>query len=222
MAALQSASRVETVQPVAHEISNPVARLAALHEEAQDTARLANVLGRSLYVSIAFAVMAAAVFAFGGNGLLEGAVWAVFVGVAVVAIALAYQRTIRKPFERAALKSFSQDLNAILLFSGFAWGAGAFLAIPATASLATVLAFSAGAGIAAALLLREQDRVFLFLAPVAALTSFACVLRPLSGGALDAALVLVACGAVAAATLWFSQTRTNEGGIVVLAGFPQA
>lgn len=221
MAALQSASRVEAVQPAPREISNPVARLAALHEEAQDTARLANVLGRSLYVSIAFAVMTAATFTLGGNGLLEGGVWAVFVAVAVFAIALAYRRTIRKPFERTALKSFSQDLNAILLFSGFAWGAGAFLALPATAGIGAVLAFSAGVGITVACLLREQDRVFLFLAPVASLASFACVLRPFSGGALDAALVLVACGAVAAAVLWFSRTRTNEGGIVELAGFPQ-
>jgi hypothetical protein len=87
--------------------------------------------------------------------------------------------------------------------------------------MAAVIAFSAGAGIAVALLLREQERVFLFLAPVAALTSFACVLRPLSGGALDASLVLIACSAVAAAVAWTSRPRTNEGGIVELAGFPQ-
>jgi hypothetical protein len=153
--------------------------------------------------------------------LLEGGVWAAFVAVAVVAIALAYRRTISKPFERAALKSFSQDMNAILVFSGFAWGAGAFLVLPVTAGIGAVVAFSAGAGIAVALLLREQERVFLFLAPVAALASFACVLRPLSGGALDASLVLIACSAVAAAVAWASQTRTNEGGIVELAGFPQ-
>jgi hypothetical protein len=222
MAALQSASRVEALQPVTRETSNPVAKLAMLHDEAQDTARLANVLGRSLYVSIAFAAMAAATFALGGNGMLEGIVWTVFMAVGAVAIALAYRRTIRRPFERAALKSFSQDLNAILVFSGFAWGAGAFLTLPATASVGALVAFSAGAGIAVALLLREQERVFLFLAPTAALTSFACVLRPLSGGALDASFVLIACSAVAAAVARASQMRTDEGGIVELAGFPQA
>ncbi len=221
MAALQSASRVEVLQPEIRETTSPVARLAMLHEEAQDTARLANVLGRSIYVSLGFAAMAAATFTLGGNGLLESGVWAAFVAVAAVAIARAYRRTISKPFERAALNSFSQDLNANLVFAGFAWGAGAFLALPITAGTAAVVAFSAGAGIPVALLLREQERVFLFLAPVAALASFTCVLRPLSGGALDASLVLIACSAVAASVAWASQMRTNEGGILQLAGFPQ-
>ncbi|HTT97523.1 MAG TPA: hypothetical protein VMF58_05700 [Rhizomicrobium sp.] len=221
MAALQSVSRVEAFQSELPEALTPVARLAMLHGEAQETARLANVLGRSVHVAIAFAVMATATLALGGNGFLEGAVWAAFVTVAIIAIAVAYRRTIRKPFERAALKSFSQDLNAILVFSGFAWGAGSFLALPAAAGIAATVAFSAGAGVVIALLLREQERVFLFLAPVAALTSFACVLRPLAGGALDAAMVLIACSGLAALVAWFAQTRTNEGGIVELAGFPQ-
>jgi len=222
MAALQSASRVEAFQTEARETLNPVAKLAILHDEAQDTARLANLLGRSIYVSVAFAVMAIAAFALGGTGLLEGLTWAVFVLVAVVAIALAYRRTIRQPFERAALKSFSQDLNAILVFAGFAWGAGAFLALPATAGMGAIVVFSAGAGAVIVLLLREQECAFLFLAPTAALASFACVLRPMSGGALDASLVLIASSVVAGAVAWAAHARTNEGGIVELAGFPQA
>jgi hypothetical protein len=222
MAALQSASRVESFQTEARETLNPVAKLAILHDEAQDTARLANLLGRSIYVSVAFTVMAIAAFALGGTGLLEGITWAVFVSVGVVAIALAYRRTIRQPFERAALKSFSQDLNAILVFAGFAWGAGAFLVLPATAGMGAVVAFSAGAGAIIALLLREQECVFLFLAPTAALASFACVLRPMSGGALAASLVLIASSLVAGAVAWSAKARTTEGGIVELAGFPQA
>ncbi len=182
MAALKSVSRVETYQSETSETLSPVARLAMLHTEAQDTARLANLLGRSIYVSAAVAIMAIAAFALGGTGFLEGITWAVFMSVAVVAAALAYRRTIRQPFERVALKSFSQDLNAILVFAGFAWGAGAFLALPVAASMGTIVVFSAGAGAIIALLLREQECAFLFLAPVALLASFACVLRPLPGG----------------------------------------
>ena len=222
MAALQSASRVESLPSETRETLNPVARLAVLHDEAQDTARLANLLGRSIHAAAAFAVLATITLAFGGTGLLEGITWAVFVSVAVVAIALAYRRTIRQPFERAALKSFSRDLNAILVFTGFAWGAGAFLVLPATAGMGAIVAFSAGAGAVIALLLREQECAFLFLAPTAALASFACVLRPMTGGALDASLVLIASSVVAGAVAWAAHTRTNEGGIVELAGFPQA
>lgn len=221
MAALQTASRVESFQSEARETLNPVAKLAILHGEAQDTARLANLLGRSIYAASAFAVMAMGAFALGGTGLLEGLTWAVFVSVAVVALALAYRRTMRQPFERAALKSFSRDLNAILVFAGFAWGAGAFLILPATAGMGAVVAFSAGAGAVIALLLREQECAFLFLAPTAALASFACVLRPMTGGALDASLVLIASSVVAGVVAWTAHTRTNEGGIVELAGFPQ-
>lgn len=222
MAALQTASRVESFQSEARETLNPVAKLAILHGEAQDTARLANLLGRSIYAASAFAVMAMGAFALGGTGLFEGLTWAVFVSVAVVALALAYRRTMRQPFERAALKSFSRDLNAILVFAGFAWGAGAFLILPATAGMGAVVAFSAGAGAVIALLLREQECAFLFLAPTAALASFACVLRPMTGGALDASLVLIASSVVAGVVAWTAHTRTNEGGIVELAGFPQA
>lgn len=222
MAALQTATRVESFQSEARETLNPVAKLAILHGEAQDTARLANLLGRSIYAASAFAVMAMGAFALGGTGLLEGLTWAVFVSVAVVALALAYRRTMRQPFERAALKSFSRDLNAILVFAGFAWGAGAFLILPATAGMGAVVAFSAGAGAVIALLLREQECAFLFLAPTAALASFACVLRPMTGGALDASLVLIASSVVAGVVAWTAHTRTNEGGIVELAGFPQA
>jgi hypothetical protein len=222
MAALQTASRVESFKSEDRETLNPVAKLAILHGEAQDTARLANLLGRSIYAASAFAVMAMGAFALGGTGLLEGLTWAVFVSVAVVALALAYRRTMRQPFERAALKSFSRDLNAILVFAGFAWGAGAFLILPATAGMGAVVAFSAGAGAVIALLLREQECAFLFLAPTAALASFACVLRPMTGGALDASLVLIASSVVAGVVAWTAHTRTNEGGIVELAGFPQA
>lgn len=222
MAALQTASRVESLKSEDRETLNPVAKLAILHGEAQDTARLANLLGRSIYAASAFAVMAMGAFALGGTGLLEGLTWAVFVSVAVVALALAYRRTMRQPFERAALKSFSRDLNAILVFAGFAWGAGAFLILPATAGMGAVVAFSAGAGAVIALLLREQECAFLFLAPTAALASFACVLRPMTGGALDASLVLIASSVVAGVVAWTAHTRTNEGGIVELAGFPQA
>jgi hypothetical protein len=69
--------------------------------------------------------------------------------------------------------------------------------------LAAAVLFAAAPGIAVAAILREREAVFLFLAPVAALASFASVLRPFAGGALAAGLILIACAAVAAAVvLW--------------------
>jgi len=209
-----------SVEPV--DIRHPVARLAALHAEAQETARLANLLGRSLYAAIAFPVMAALTFAFGHVGIAQSVTWAVFVQLAAGATAFVYRRTIGQPFERTALKSFSQDLSAILVFAGFAWGAGAFLALPADADIALIVAFAAGAAMTIAVLLREREAVFLFLAPVAVLTSFACVLRPLPGGALGAALVLIACVAVAAAANFAGRWNMRGRGLNELAELPFA
>jgi len=190
-----------------------VARLAELHAEAEETARLANLLGRSIHVALALPVLAAAALTAGRIGLAQSAAWACFVVAASFAIALAYRRTIGQPFARAALKSFSQDLGAILVFAGAAWGAGAFLALPADANVALVVLFAAGAGTAVAVLLRDRMSVFLFLAPVAALASFACVLRPLGGGPLDAAFVLIACSAVAACALFARPKAAQAEGV---------
>lgn len=201
---------------------NPMALLAALHEEAQETSRLANLLGRSIHVAVALPVLAGAALAFGNNGVAEASAWMCFILAASIAIALAYRRTIGRPFERAALRSFSQDLSAILVFAGAAWGAGAFLALAAGTDIALVPIFAAGAAAAVAVLLRERTSVLLFVAPAATLTSFACVLRPLAGGALDAALVLIASAAVAAAAHFAQARSVPERNMTELAGLPYA
>jgi hypothetical protein len=180
-------------------MQNSVARLAVLNAEARETAQLANLLGRSAYLVLAFPALTLAALAVGGlgAGLIRALIWAVFMTVATAAVFFAYRRTIGQPFARTALKSFSQDLSAILVFAGFAWGAGAFLAFAPLAWTGVMALFVvAGAG-AIGLLLRERETVFLFLAPAAALASFACIVRPSMGGALDAALVLIASALVA-------------------------
>jgi hypothetical protein len=219
MAAIARASSTTQVEiSTAEDVRHPVAMLAALHAEAEETARLANLLGRSIHAAIALAAMTAIVFALGGNGLAPSLAWLTFMAVAVGATALAYRRTIAQPFAREALKSFSQDFNPILLFAGFAWGAGAFLALPAAAAPGTALVFAAGAGAALAVLLREREAVFLFLAPATALTAFACVLRPLPGNVLEAALVLLGAGAVAGAMLLAERRMGRDRGLPELAG----
>lgn len=190
-----------------------VARLAELHAEAEETAQLANLLGRSIHVAIALPVLAAAALVAGRIGVAQSAAWIGFVLCASFAIAHAYRRTIGRPFERAALKSFSQDLGAILVFAGFAWGAGAFLALPADAGIVPAVLLTAGAGAVVTVLLRDRMSAFQFLAPVAALASFACVLRPLADGPLGAAFVLIACGAVAAGAVFAGPKPAQAEGV---------
>jgi len=223
VAVAQHASQSEAVpfeKADAPDIRSPLVRLAVLHAEARDTARLANLLGRSIHAAVALVAMAAATIVFTGALTTEATVWLGFVLVAVGAIALAYRRTIQRPFERAALKSFSQDLDAIMAFAGTSWGVGAFLALPAGSSLAGPILFSAGACTIVAALLREYESSLHFLAPTAALSSFACVLRPLHGSTLAAALVLIACAFVAALSVMAARWKERVQSAAELAQLP--
>ena len=205
----------ETAERLSEEIkrqsgqSGGIAKLAHLHAEAEETARLANLLGRSLYAAIALPALAVLTLAFNDSaGLTRTLVWCVFVAAATAAMLRAYFQTIGRPFERAALRSFAEDMSAILLFAGFSWGAGAFLVLPAGSGMVAAILFAAAPAIAIAALLREREAVFLFLTPVATLASVASVLRPFADGALSAGLILVACALVAGA----AALRDRRGG----------
>ena len=177
-----------------------ITKLAQLHAEAEETARLANLLGRSLYAAIAMPLLAVLTVGLAQSvDLARQLVWCAFVAAASIAILVAYARAIRRPFDRESLKHFAKDISAILLFAGFAWGAGGFLAMPPGSGAVAAISFAIAPSILIAALLRERDAIFLFLAPVATLASFASVLRPFADGALDAGLIVIACGGLAGA-----------------------
>jgi len=180
-----------------------IARLAQLHREAEETALLANLLGRAPYAAVALAICAGLAVAFAATEMpaTRTVTWLVLMLVGIGALVRSYGQAITAPFERAALKSFAQDLMALTLYMGFAWGAGAFLVLPGDVSPLVTLAFAGGVPALFAILLRDRDASLCFLAPVAGLSAFACLLRPLSGSVLTLALVFIACGAVAGAIL---------------------
>lgn len=225
MAIAERAPQSKRVPPEGVEnqgIGDPIARLAQLHAEARDTTRLANLLGRTIHVAAALPVLGAATLIFSGPLSAASIVWLVLLLIAIAAIALAFRRTMKQPFERAALKSFSRDLDAIMAFAGTAWGAGAFLALPADVAFATPVLFCVIACVGVAVLLREPESALHFLAPSATLASFACVLRPLPGGALSAALVLIACGLVAILSLMASRSSARAQTAAQLPQLPVA
>jgi hypothetical protein len=195
-----AAPQIEPRLPEAE--ANPLAKLALLHAEAEETARLANLVGRSLPLALLLPTLCLFTIALAaGMSLASQMVWGIFIAFATVALLRAYATAIAAPFERAVLKTFAKDMSAILLYAGFAWGAGAFLALPAGTSLAASIVFAIVPSIAVAILLREREAVFLFLAPASMLTAFAGVLKPFAGGALDAGLILIAATAIAGAAV---------------------
>lgn len=176
-------------------------RLKELHAEAEETALLSNLLGRSLYAAITLSLAAAAAIVFADTGVARELSWAALMLFGIGAMMRAYRHTIAAPFERAALRSFAEDLNAILLYAGFAWGAGAFLALSADAYPAVVLLFSAGISVAIAAILRKAVPAIHFIAPAAVMTAASVLLRALPGGMLTALGVLAACTLVAGVAL---------------------
>jgi len=187
-----------------------LAQLALLHDEARETALLSNLLGRTSYgaAALAIAALATMLAARGAMPIAEPAVWLALVLIGAGAMARNYARAIRQPFERGILREFAYDLNAIAVYAGFAWGAGAFLALgPQTAPLALVI-FASAVPLAMAATFRTREISLGFLAPVAGLSAFAAVLRPLPEGALAAAFVLIACACVGGAIFWMDRRES--------------
>jgi hypothetical protein len=174
-----------------------LAQLAMLHDEARETAMLANLLARAPYAAFALAGMAlvTATLSFAQSSKPALIAWLVLVAAGAGAVARAYAYTIKAPFERVPLRAFSRDLSATLFYCGFAWGTGAFLAVPASAPALPLVLFSAGACCVVAAALRARDQALIFLAPVAGLSALALLIRGEAAG-LE---VLAACGLVAGA-----------------------
>lgn len=188
-----------------------IAKLAALYREAEETAHLANLLGRAPFAA-AILALAAIVTSLSTVGVpvthLAG--WLALMMFGLGALARSYARVIREPFERAPLFAFAQDLSAILGYAGFAWGVGAFLVLPASTGLLAATAFATIPPALVAMALRTRDTALLFLGPAAALSAFAMVLRPLPDGALAAALTVAAAAAVAGAVVWFTRPHVRS------------
>lgn len=177
---------------------SPLKRLSALYREAAETALLANVLGRTPWVAAVLFVGAAAALALGAGFTLNPApiVWALCMLGGVFALLRLHRHAVRSPFELLALRAFQADLKGVLLYAGFAWGAGAFLAVPTT-NLLIVIALFIGVGALIELVLRLPSIALYFLAPSIALPAIAIALGPL--GPASACLVLAAGGCVLAA-----------------------
>lgn len=191
-------------KPEEKPVGGSLARLKALHAEAEETARLANLLGRSGAVGAALPFLGIVTIALSVNANpASQMVWLVLVGAVALATLIAYRHAMKRPFEHDALKVYAKDLSAILLFAGFAWGAGAFLALPGGLSTGAVITFALLPAASIAYLLRDREALFLFLAPATVLTAAACLLKPFAGGWIaTATLVAAAAVLVGAARLY--------------------
>jgi hypothetical protein len=186
-----------------------LAQLSRLHNDAAETATLANLLGRApqAMAVLALSALVVATFSLGAMPAAAMVVWLALVGAGVIALWRSYARAIEAPFELFALKSFAGDLSAVLFYAGFAWGAGAFLALAPQTNIAAAALF---AGVpCAAIALSLRGRSLLFLMPAGAMTAAACLVRPV-GGFAAAGLVLAVSAGIAGLSHWMERLSIQE------------
>ncbi|MGN6516452.1 MAG: hypothetical protein ACTHLR_11510 [Rhizomicrobium sp.] len=199
-----------------------ITHLAQLHDEARETAVLANLLGRTPYAASALVAGAClTLLSVGGTmPVAEAAIWLALILFAAGAMMRCYMHAIGRPFEHGSLREFAYDLNAICICAGFIWGLGGFLALgPQTPPWMTALC-AAGLPAFFAVFLRTREISLGLLAPSAMLFAIAAMFRPLPEGMLAAAFVLIACAAVAGAIFWTDRLFSAPAMPGKLAGAP--
>ena len=195
-----NAQRPDTVPPAAAVSGNAasiphdyLARLPLLHAEASRNAGLGRFVARSVTMAGLLIVMGGATLLTNGGSLQSDFVWSVLVLAGIAAMAVNFIRGPARSLRRTSLEaSAAGDLRAILLYTGFAWGAGAFLALPADPGFALAFAFAMGPALLLAVLLKDEAGIAAFTAPAVGLAAAAALLLHWSGGRIIAPLLLAA------------------------------
>jgi hypothetical protein len=173
-----------------------LARLPLLHAEAAQNALLGRFVARSVTAAGLLMLAGGAVLLAGGGTLSSDFAWSLLVLAGIAAMAVNYIRGPARSLRRTSLQASADDLRAILFYTGFAWGAGAFLALPADPSAALVFAFALGPVLLMLALLQDEGGIAAFTAPIAGLTAAAGFSQHWSDGPLVAPVVLAAAVAV--------------------------
>jgi len=185
-----------------------LARLPALHREAGRELRLSQFLARSprFCVALMLAGVATLIWTFhdaSRDVLAADFIWATAILIGIAAMT----RTTIQGFARsprlAPLQHTASELRLFLLYTGAAWGAGAFLAMPALPSPALAFVFAIGPSLVCALILKDQEAVIAFSAPVTLLTAGAALLGAWPYGGWVSGTILAA----GAATVSFSMLQ---------------
>ena len=131
-----------------------LSRLPALHGEASRNMHLSQFLARSPQACIALMLAGAVALVWAGGTLKADFAWAMLVLIGIVAMTRNYIRGFARSLRRVPLQEAASDLRVLLLYTGAAWGAGAFLVMPALPAL--TFAFAAGPSLACALILQDE------------------------------------------------------------------
>ena len=195
-----------------------LSRLPALHGEASRNMHLSQFLARSpqLCIALMLAGMAALALAAGSSGgasLKADFAWGSLVLIGIVGMTRNYIRGFARSLRRVPLQEAASDLRMLLLFTGAAWGAGAFLVMPGLPAPALVFGFAAAPALASALILRDAWGVSAFILPSSVIVAAAALLGAWPLDMWVAAAVLAAAATFVGLTMLHCAMRGRRNSL---------
>ncbi len=183
-----------------------LAQLPRLHGEASRNLGLTQFLSRSPQVCVNLMLAGAAMLILGGGTLKAEFAWAVLVLIGIVAMTRNFIRGFARSLRRVPLEEAASDLRALLLYTGAAWGSGAFLVMPALPAPLLTFGFAVTPALVLALILKDRKGVMAFTIPAAFITAGAALLGawPL-GMVVSLAIVAAAVGIALISALQHTQ-----------------
>jgi hypothetical protein len=152
-------------------------RLPTLHGEASRNMQLSQFLARSPQACLVLMLAGAVALIWAGGGSLKADfTWVLLVLIGIIAMTRNYIRGFARSLRRVPLQEAASDLRVLLLYTGAAWGAGAFLVMPGLPAPTLAFAFAAGPSLACALILRDEIGVIAFVGPAAMASATAAML----------------------------------------------
>ena len=147
-------------------------------------------LRSSVHVASVFLLMGTCLlFMGGGLSFAHNFSWAVLILLGVAALLYSYIRNTAAAFHRAPVSEAARNLRLIYFYLGLAWGAGAFLAMPALVPAYQAILFALVPALLLALMLKDMGGLLAFSAPAGAWTIYAAFARSWPDASLDALLI---------------------------------
>ena len=193
-------------------------KLSRLHVENALTLRRTEFLRATVNIALAQILLGGALLLFiAGASLKDCFIWSLLVLLGIGGLLRCHiQASSSRQAGPDSLDTNVRDMRAVLLYAGFAWGAGALLVLPPMSGPVAVLSFTALPSLVVALLLKDRDGILAFLLPLTVIGVTAAILnhRPFAG--LDTALLLMLQSGIAAYTILRARRReTLPSGLFV-------
>jgi hypothetical protein len=186
-----------------------LARLPRLQDEARADLRVNAVLARSPQACVALMLGGALVLMAGDGSLKCDFAWAAAVLLGVLAMTRNYIRGFARSLRRVPLQDAVSDLRAVLLYTGMAWGAGAYLVMPGLPAPVFAVLFAATPAFVLALIVRDEKSAAAFCIPVTILSAAAALLQAWPADTIVAAIILFAGTAAAFLPAFIAMMRAR-------------